>query len=86
MRHQKQGLITSYVSYIEGYFFVKLRGWNIENYFLNTQLPLNEYDNNFEEQYYDINYRKTVKKYMMLVGKTVISLVMMFICLVLDAV
>ena len=45
---------------IGGIFVVKLRGLNIEN-ILNTKLPLNEYDNNFDEQYNDINYKRTVR-------------------------
>ena len=62
VRHQKQVLTTSDVSDIEGTFVVKLRGWNIENYFFYTQSPLNEDDDNFEEKMNDINYRNTVKK------------------------
>ena len=48
VRHQKQGLKTSDVRDIEGTFVEKLRGQNIDNYFLYTQLPMNEDDNNFE--------------------------------------
>ena len=33
VRHQKQGLTTSYVRYIEGTFFVKLRGHNIDTHY-----------------------------------------------------
>ena len=33
VRHQKQGLTTSDVSYIEVTFVVKLRAQNIDNYF-----------------------------------------------------
>ena len=40
---------------------MKLCGQNIENYFFYTQLPLNEDDNFFEEQFNYINYKKTVK-------------------------
>ena len=66
--HHKQVLTTSDVIYIEGKFVVKLRGQNIDTHFFNTQLPLNEDDNCFEERLNDINYRKTVKNYTMLVG------------------
>ena len=79
VRHQKQGFTTSDVRDIEVTFVVKLCGKNIENYFFYTQLPLNEYDKNLEEQLNDINYKKMVKNYMMLVGKTVISLLLMFL-------
>ena len=41
---------------------------------------------NFEEQLNDIYCRKTVKNYIMLFGKTVISLLLMFLCLVMDVV
>ena len=48
VRHHKHGLKSSDVRYIKGIFVVKLRGQNIDNYFLYTQLPMNEDDNNFE--------------------------------------
>ena len=48
LRHQKQGLTTSDVRDIEGAFVVKLRAQKIDIHFLNTQLPLNEDDKNFE--------------------------------------
>ena len=62
LRHQKQGLTTSYVRDIEGIFVVKLRDQNIDSHFFYTQLPLNQGDNNFEEQLSYMNYRKTVRK------------------------
>ena len=34
---------------VDGTFFEKLRGLNIENDFLNKQLPLNEDENNFDK-------------------------------------
>ena len=55
-------MTTSDVRYIEGIFVVKLRGQNIDCHFFYTQLPLNEYDNNFKEQLSYMNYKKTVKK------------------------
>ena len=61
VRYQKQVFTTSDVRYIEGNLVVKLHGQNIDAYFFFTRLTLNEDDNNFEEQYNDINYRKTVK-------------------------
>ena len=79
VRHQKQGLTTSDVRDIEEIFVVKLRGQNIDNHFFYTQLPLNQDDNVFEQQLNYINYKKTVKNYMMLVGKTVISILLMFL-------
>ena len=78
-------MTTSDIINVEGTFVVKLRDLNIEIFFY-TQLTLNEDDNSFEEQLNDLNYRKIVKSYMMLVGKTFISLLMMFLFLVLDAV
>ena len=44
VRHHKQGLTTSDVRDIEGTYFVKLCGHNIDTHFLYTQLPLNEDD------------------------------------------
>ena len=41
---------------------MKLRGLKIENYYLNTELPLNEDDNNFEEKLNDINYKRNIMK------------------------
>ena len=43
-------------------------------------------NNNFEEQFNYINYKKKVKNYMILVGKTVIPLLLMFLCLVMSVV
>ena len=86
LRHQKLGLTTSDVRYIERTFVVKLRGHNISSHFFYTQLLLNEDDKNFEEKFSFMNYKKTVKNYMILVGKIVILLLMMFICLVADVV
>ena len=62
MRHQQQILTTSDVRDIEVTFVVKLHAQNIDSHFFHTQLPLNEYDNNFEEQLSYMNYKKTVKK------------------------
>ena len=86
VKHQKQGLTTSDVSDTEGTFVVKLRGQNIDTHFLNTRLPLNEDDNHFEKQLNDINCKKTVKIYIMLVRKTIISLLLVFLCLFMDEV
>ena len=47
---------------------MKLRGHNIDTCFFVTQLPLNEDDKCFEEQFNDIDYKKTVKHYIILVG------------------
>ena len=69
VRHHKKGLTTSDVKDIEGIVFVKLHAQNIDNHFFYKQLLLNEDDKIFEEQLNDINYRKTVKNYIMIVGK-----------------
>ena len=55
-------MTTTEVKDVVGTFFVKLRGLNIENNFLNTQLPLNENDNNSDRKLNDINYNRTVMK------------------------
>ena len=60
--HQKQGLTTSYVRDIEAIFVVKLCAHNIDSHFFYTQLPLNKYDKNLEEQLRYMNYKKTVRK------------------------
>ena len=62
VRHQKQGLKTSYVRDIEGTFVVKLHTQNIDTHFFHTQLSLNEDDKNFEEWFSYMNYKKTVRK------------------------
>ena len=62
-RHQKMGLTTSDVRDVEGTFVVKLRAQKIDSHFLYTQLPLNEYDTNLEEQLSYMNYKKTVRKF-----------------------
>ena len=54
-------MTTTDVKYIDGNLFVTLRGFNIENDFL-TQLPMNEYDDNFNEQLNDINYKRMTRK------------------------
>ena len=58
LRHQKQGLTTSDVRYVEGTFVVKLRAQKVDSHFFNTQLPLNEDDNNLDEQLSYMNYKK----------------------------
>ena len=61
-RTQKKGSTTTEVNDIYGNVFLKLCGLNIWNKFLNTQLPLNEDDNNIFEQLNDINYKRTSSK------------------------
>ena len=85
-RHQKQGFTTSDVRNIEVTFVLKLLAHDIDSHFFYTQLPLNEDDINFEEQLNHMNYKKIVKNYMIIVGKIVISLLLMFLCLVMDVV
>ena len=79
VRHQKQGLTPSDVRDIEVTFVVKLRAHNIYSHFFYTQLTLNEDDNNFEEKLNYINYNKTVKNHMIMVGKIVISPLLMYL-------
>ena len=62
LRHQKNILTTSDVKNIEGIFVVKLRAHKIDGHFFYTQLPLNEYDEIFEEKLSYMNYKKTVRK------------------------
>ena len=47
MRSIEKVTTTTELKDIDGTFFVKLRGLNIENKFFNTQLPLNEDDDDF---------------------------------------
>ena len=79
VRYQKRGLTTSYVRDVEGTFVVKLRAQSIYGHFFYTQLHLNEYDNNIQEQFSYINYKKTVKSYMIMVGKMVILILLIFL-------
>ena len=62
LRHQKLGLKTSESRDVQGIFVVKLRAQEVDSFFLNTQLPLNEDDKNPEEQLSYISYKKTVIK------------------------
>ena len=62
VRYHKQGLTTSDLSDIEGTFVVKVSVQNIDTYFLNTKLHLNEDNNFFNKQLNGINYNKTLKK------------------------
>ena len=55
-------MVTTYVEEIDGTSVVKLRGFNIQNYFFNAQLSLNEDDNNVDEQLNYINYKRNVRK------------------------
>ena len=57
IRNQNKGMTTTEVNDVYGTFFVKLCDLNIEKIF-NTQLPLNEDKNNFDEKLNDINYKK----------------------------
>ena len=58
----KKGMTTTDVMDTDETFFVKLCVFNIEKYLFNTQLPLNEDDNNFDEQLNDIHYKRTVRE------------------------
>ena len=55
IRSQKKGVTTTKVKDIVRIFVVKLHGLNTGNKFLNTQLPLNENDNNFDGNLNDIS-------------------------------
>ena len=57
-----QVITTTDVRDIDETFVVKLRGLDIENQFFYTQLTLNGDDNNFDENFNDINYKRTVRK------------------------
>ena len=50
------------VNYFVGAFAVELHGVEAENHFKNKQLPLNDNENNFDEIFYNKNYKKTVRK------------------------
>ena len=52
--NQKKGMKTTEVNDIDRNFVVKLRGMNNEDNFLNTQLSLNECENNFDKKLNDI--------------------------------
>ena len=65
--------------------FVKLGGMKDDNHFY-KQITLNDNKNDFDENFNDNNYKITVKKLHDDGWKTVISLLPMFLCLVMDAV
>ena len=65
---------------------MKLRAQKIDSNFSYTQLNLNKDDNNSEEQLSYMNYKKTVRKLHDTGQKTVITLLLMFLCLVMDVV
>ena len=62
IRHQKQGLTTSESIEVEGLFVVRLSAQKTETHFLNTKLPLNERDNDFNNQLSFDNFRMTVRQ------------------------
>ena len=62
IRHHKQVLTTSESIDVEGMFVVKLRAQKTESHFLNTNLPLNEGDNDLKNQLSFDNFRMTVRK------------------------
>ena len=86
MRHQKQGLKTSEVRDVKGTFFVNLRAQKVDGHFLNTKLPLNEDGNDLDKRLSYIKYKITVRKIHDIGWKTVITLLLMFLCLVMDLV
>ena len=82
----KKEMTTTEVKYIDGTFVVKVRGLNIDNYFLNRQLPLNEDGNILYGQLDVINYKRTVRKLHDAGWKNSFSPLLMFLCLVMDMV
>ena len=84
--HQQLGLSTSESRDVQGIFVVKLRAQKTDSHYLNTQLPLNEDGKNLDKQLSYINYKGTVRKLHNKCWKTVITLLLMFLCLVMDVV
>ena len=62
MRNMKKEMTTTEVKYIDGTFVVKVRGLNIDNYFLNRQLPLNEDGNILYGQLNVINLQENIQE------------------------
>ena len=79
-------MATTEVKNFAGTFVVKLRGLKTKIILKNKQLPLNENDNNFDEKLNDINYKITVMKLHDAGWKNSFSLLLVFLCLVMDVV
>ena len=84
VRHQTQGLTPSDVRYIEGIFVVKLRAQNIDTHFSIHNYLWMKVITILKKILMISITGKQWKKYTMLVWKMVVSLLMMFICLVMD--
>ena len=79
-------MTTTEVNDVVGTFVVKLLGMRTKTNFKNIQLPLNENKNNLDEKLNDSNYNRAVMKLHDDDWKTIFSLILMFLCLVMDVV
>ena len=79
-------MTTTEVNDVVGTFAVKLVGLRAKTHFLNIQLPLNESKNNLDEKWNDSNYNRAVMKLHGDGWKNSFSLLLMFLCLVMDVV
>ena len=83
--NQKKVMATTEVKNFVGTFVVKLRGLNTRMIFY-KQLPLNENGHNFDAKLNYTYYKRTVMKLHDAGWKNFFSLLMMFLCLVMDMV
>ena len=79
-------MTTTEVKDTVGNFIVKLRGLKTNMIVKNKQLPLNENDNDFDEKLNDINHNRIVMKLHDVGWRKSCSLLLMFLCLVMDVV
>ena len=86
LRHQTHKLTTSDVSDIDGISVVELRGLNIGNHFLIKNYPWMNMIITFKNNWMISMTRKRAVSYNILVVQTVISLLLMFLCLIMVAV
>ena len=86
IQSQKEWIKTTQFNDFAGTFFVKLRGVKTEKIFLNKQLLLTDNDNFLTKNLMTTIIREQSRSCIMLVRKIVISLLLIFLCLVMNVV
>ena len=72
IKQQKKVMTTTNVEYTQVYFNVKLMVQNCNNIFYHKQIPSNK-EIKFDKMLNNENFKKTVSKIMILVGKIIMS-------------
>ena len=86
LKHQKQGLKTSEVRNVQGIFVVMLRSQKVDSHFLIHNYVWMKMVTISIKNWVIWNTREQWENFMILVGKTVITILLMFLCLVMDVV